>query len=977
MKVSLNWAQYYSNVDLKSIPREELLQKIGAQLGAVEEVIDWGPRYDGIFVVKVVSCDPHPNADKLHICKVDDGGAVKDAERDDNGLVQVVCGAANVHAGMFAAWVPPGAVVPSTIDKDPFVLTARELRGVVSNGMLASSAELGISDDHGGLLEITTEDVSEALIVPGTPFKQLYGMDDLIIDCENKMFTHRPDCFGILGVAREFAGITHQKFISPDWYLNAPVTTGRRRGINDDLELNVSVAADLVPRFMAQVISGITIKPGPIYMQAGLSRIGMRPINNIVDISNCFMQWTAQPTHAFDYDKIKALSGGVATLGPRMAVEGEELTLLNGKTIKLSKNDIVIATDKKAVALAGIMGGADTEVDDSTKNIIIECATFDMYAVRRSAMRHGVFSDAVTRFNKGQSPLQNDRILAEVVKDILKYAGGEEASDVFDIKADSVKPMPVISAHIDFINTRLGSNLSVDQVQSLLGNVECYAGANSAQESRSFLKGAGDIDDKLTRVGIKIVSKTEAGDYRLLIPAGTEAEYEKLVAWEMKPGLWTEYIGGKNVFLFKDANTKVTRYEATDDNEHEIVEMCRTFASDYYTSLEAMLALNEWYKPVLPLKKASVETRDPDTVTIAPPFWRRDLELPEDLVEEIGRLYGFDKLPVTLPARSAAPAKKDAPLELAAKIRSILATAGANEVLTYSFVHGDLFEKVGQNKDLAFHIRNALSPDLQYYRLSLTPNLLDKVNMNIRAGFDHFALFEIGRTHNKVHTYEAGEVPEETGMLALTLATSSKSVAKGTGAAFYDAKVLLDYLAAELDIPLIYIPITEMPDYPVAKPFEPSRSAFVSVVGSKVILGIIGEYRASVVKALKLPLHSAGFELGTTELEQAMGTKKIYKVLSKFPGSQQDATFEVSAAIRFSDLQASVVTGIAVQQAEHGYQCTLEPGDIFIPEAGDKKRYTFHFYVSHLERTLTTEEVNKFLTEVSKQAAADCAAKRI
>jgi phenylalanyl-tRNA synthetase beta chain len=193
MKVSLRTAQYLfsvygSGMDFMSIPKEEWLKRIGAQLGAVEEVVDWKAKYDGAVIVKVVSCEKHPNADKLHVCRVDDGGAVAHVDRGNDGFVQVVCGAQNVSAGMFAVWLPPGTIVPSSRDAEPFELTAREIRGVVSNGMLASPKELGISDEHEGILAVDPQELGREP-TPGDPLTEYYGLDDVVIDCENKMFT--------------------------------------------------------------------------------------------------------------------------------------------------------------------------------------------------------------------------------------------------------------------------------------------------------------------------------------------------------------------------------------------------------------------------------------------------------------------------------------------------------------------------------------------------------------------------------------------------------------------------------------------------------------------------------------------------------------------------------------------------------------------------------------------------------------------
>ena len=188
MKVSYNWVQEYLDFELP--PINELAAKIGSQLGEVESVVNLGAKYECIIVAQIMSCRAVEDSDHLNLCLIDDGGVVKDLERNEDGHVQVVCGAPNVREGLLVAWLPPGSTVPSSFDKDPFVLGARKLRGYVSNGMLGSPAELAIGDNHDGILEIDLPSK------PGESFAKLYGLDDYIIDIENKMFTHRPDCFG-------------------------------------------------------------------------------------------------------------------------------------------------------------------------------------------------------------------------------------------------------------------------------------------------------------------------------------------------------------------------------------------------------------------------------------------------------------------------------------------------------------------------------------------------------------------------------------------------------------------------------------------------------------------------------------------------------------------------------------------------------------------------------------------------------------
>jgi len=837
MKVSLNIAQYYSNVDLKKIKRDELLRRVGAQLGAIEEVIDWAPKYQGVLVVKIVSCGDHPNADRLHICMVDDGGKAKGVKRDDKGLVQVVCGAPNVKPNMFVAWLPPGSTVPASRDEDePFVLEARELRGVVSNGMLASPRELGISDDHGGILEIVPDQVGRTP-KPGDPFVEYLDMDDLVIDCENKMFTHRPDCFGNLGVARELAGISGLTFKSPEWYLKEPEFKSA-----SSIKLNAqNEIKKLAPRFMAVAMENVHVHTSPVWLQAALTRVGLKPINNVVDVTNYVMHLTGQPLHAFDYDKLQSTQ-----LGPRMAKTREKIALLNGKTIELTEDDMVIATDKQAVALAGVMGGSETEVDEHTTRIVIEAATFDMYTVRRTSMRHGLFTDASTRFTKGQSPLQNDRAIWYAMKNMMELADAKQASSVHDVHAKLNQPSDVVVT-AQFINERLGTSLSLKEIAQLL-------------------------------------ERTELGVVN--VPA------------------------------------------------------------------------------------------DKNRIHIRPPFWRTDLEIPEDIVEEVGRLHGFDKLSQNLPARTIKPSERSELQSFKMSLRQKLKEAGANEALTYSFVHGDLLRTVGvDTEEKAYHIRNAISPGLQYYRTSVLPSLLDKVQMNIRAnraGEDNneFAIYEIGKAHIKGEV-DKENIPNEYERLALVWSADDKSYAANYhGSAYYQAKLYLDILTNNK---AGYSPIEDF-DNPLASTYQKGRSA--EVLLGDASLGVIGELNLKVRKALKLPANTVGFEIDLNILMSGLGNSS-YDFISAFPKVEQDVTYEVGAEAKYSVLKNEIDTFLEEQFEDKDYQYWLVPRDIFKSEDSDKLRMTFRIWLAHPSRTLTTEETNTLLTQLSEKVAESCDAVRI
>ena len=843
MKVSLNTAKFHSNVDVMPNGLDDLVLKIGAQLGAIEEVVEYSPRYDRIVVAKVVTCQKHPNADKLSVCTIDDGGITPDVNRDEHGYVQVVCGAPNVRECLIVAWIPPGAIVPATYSKDPFVLEARELRGVVSNGMLASASELGISDDHSGLLEINAEDVGEDVVTPGTPFSKLYGLDDVVIEIENKMFTHRPDCFGVLGVAREIAGIYGQTFHSPDWYKKPIIPQNdsfQGRTLETSLSLEIqNELPELVARFMAVAMSGVEVKPSPVWMRACLTRLGVKPINNVVDITNYLAYVTAQPLHAYDYDKVLKLSEGTATLVVRFPNKGEKVALLNGKTITPRAEAIMIATNKELIGMGGVMGGKDTEVDENTKNIILECANFDMYNIRRTSMAHGLFTDAVTRNTKGQSPLQNDVVLMQAMKMMSELVGAKQASDVIDNVNISLEAPNFTSFGLDFINSRLGLALNTNDVVRILKNVEFE------------------------------------------LPA--------------------------------------------------IVD---------------------------------------EALQLRAPFWRTDIQIKEDIVEEVGRLYGYDKLREELPQKGVSPNLIEEKLVLKKQFRNKLASLGANEVLTYSFVHGDLIKKVGQDSEIAFKLNNALSPDLQYYRLSLTPNLLNHVHSNIKANNNKFAMFEIGVVHSKTEIGE-DKVPAEFGRVALVLADKNT---KETG--FYQARAFIDQLGFK-NIKYQKVDAKILEEHKMLAqmfaPYDPARSAYITSQDGRPV-GVVGEYKADVLRNFKLPKHCAGFEIFISSLKHI---SKDYQPLSRYPSISQDVCLEVEENTTYGDLENAInesINNVSAQQ----YVVNKNLIDIFADEnIKGKKRITFRFNINSYDRTLTEDSVSILITDLITKVSEKINAVRI
>lgn len=835
MRVSLKEVSKYVNF---SLPKpNEVVEKVGLQLGAVDEgVFDLSEVYKDALIVKVVSAEPIKGTDHLNLCFVDDGNKTK-VQRNSDGYIQVVCGAPNVRAGIRVVYLPPESIVPVTHGKEEFKLSVREIRGVKSYGMLASASELAVNDDHSGLLELDKGN-------PGDAFMEVYELDDIIIDIENKMFTHRPDCFGQIGVAREVAGIFNKSFNSPDWYKKLDKVLKQ-----DNNNLPISVVNEIpgsVPRFTAVSISGIKIVPSPIELQILLTKLGVRPINNIVDITNLVMLTTAQPMHAYDWDKLNELSQSNPKIVVRSSKKDEKLELLNSKVISVPEDSIVIATDKKAIGLGGVMGGANSEVDNNTTNIVLESACFDMYKIRKTSMHAGIFSDAVTRFNKGQSPLQNLVALNYAIMLIKEHCGpnvriSSKVIDVNELDKDVIKNQtinPPVSLNLVDINNKLGTNLNINQVKNILANVEF------------------DV-----RVGRG------------------------------------------------------------------------------------------------------------DNITVKAPYWRTDIEIKEDVIEEVGRLYGFQHIEAKPIVAAIIPPTPEPLISLKKQIRTKLSQGGANELLCYSFVSNKLIKNSFQDASKAIRLSNPLSPELNYYRMSLTPSLLSKVHQNIKLGYDKFAVFEIGKFH--LSNNLVNKIPAEYNSLSLVYA--SKRPTKN--AAYYSAVKYLDYLISGLTYDLIPLSEVKIPSQlrQVFKPYDESRSAGVCIENK--IVGVIGEFKQSVTQSLKLPSYTSGFEILIDDLKDKLNSVS-YQTKSKYPEIKQDLTFKTASNVNYSNISVNLYQVLAEILGSSESYFLMDYLGSFSKDSG-YINYTFRVTIGSYNRTLEDKIVNQKMDQVALQMKKIIKAERV
>ena len=475
--------------------------------------------------------------------------------------------------------------------------------------------------------------------------------------------------------------------------------------------------------------------------------------------------------------------------------------------------DIVITSNDVPVALAGAMGGANTAIDENTKRIILESATFSLYNLRKTQMAHGIFSEAITRFTKGQPAGQTLPValrFAEVTSKYLKPLA------LFD----SQKTAPaaeVVEVELSQINNLLGTKFTIAEAQKILENVE---------------------------------------------------------------------------FDVKVSGEKMS-------------------------------------------------------VTV--PFWRTDIHIPEDIIEEVGRLSGYDNIAPVLPLH--ATSDKNASFELKSELRDILSAFGANETLTYSFVHGDLIQKVGQNTANSYRIVNSISPDLQYIRQSIVPSLLDKSYANIRAGYDEFALFEMNQVYSRTNGVDEDGVPQNAHHLAfIYIDQAGKS-------GFYTAKKYLLEMLEKMGISADVKPFLVAKDQTNAY-YEPKRSANIECGGK--LLGHLGEIKSSILRQMKLPLGTAAFEISLDEILAINRSSAKHFRLSQYPFVSRDVTLSVATDAAYGEFESKIDTIFK----EAGLIYRIKPSSIYRAEGSEQKNLSFHLEFAHPDKTLAKNEIQAIMNQI-------------
>ena len=791
MKITLNWLRQHVDFSWTAEETVERLTMLGLEVEGVQKL---SGEFEGVVVAEVITRDKHPNADKLSVCRVADG----------RGERQIVCGAQNFKPGDKIPLILPGATLPPKPgDKEPFVIKVGKIRGVESHGMMCSGDELGLPSPEDGLL------ILPSTAVVGQPLAEHLGRSgsDVVFDLE--VTPNRPDLNSIVGIAREVAVLTGNPLKVPEASL-AGLETGRP--CDESVAVRIDDAG-LCPRYTARVIRGVKIGPSPDWLKSMLEKVGQRSINNVVDVTNFVMLETGQPLHAFDLRLVTGSPGATPMIIVRRAAEGEAFTTLDGQSRQLSAEMLLVADSTKGIALAGVMGGANSEIRPETTDLLLESAYFTPSNIRRTSKTLGLRTDASYRFERGADIEHADYASRRAVQLLLQVAGGELAAGVVD-----AYPVPAVRKEITLRHSR---------TEALLGIVL----------TPEFQRGA-----------------------------------------------------------------------------------------------LAKLALQEI-------------SGDADTSTWRIPTFRVDIKREADLIEEVCRLYGVDKIPSSVPRGALGSHPFDAVYDVLMEARRILSGLGLHEAQGQTLVDGRAAELVAPNDRVM--LANPLSSEMDALRPSLLPGLLDTLRHNLSRKNGDVQLFEIGRTFRMVN----GE-PKEGWKMAIALTGVRRPVfwtgaERGEKCDVYDLKGILEEFFEVFGIRgTVYTKHGE-----VGALFL--ESAAISL-GGKLELGQLGQLNPRVARQYDLRDAVVLAELTLDLLLSRRQALKTAKPLPQLPSTRRDVAMIVPEATTHDAVLA------VVRQAKPAFLESVELFDVFrgkhVPEGQKSLAYAFTYRGS--DRTLRDEEVN-------------------
>jgi len=723
MWLSLNWIKDFVDYDIDREPID-LGCLISLSVAEVEDVKIVGKALDQVRVVEVLKTEPHPDADKLKLATLTDGTEER----------TIVCGASNCRAGIKLPFADLGSefeIKGKDGKVSTLVIKPTKIRGVESTGMLCSEEELGLADTSEGVLELPAD---TPLGVKLSELDAFSGQDDVLFEIDNKSLTHRPDLWGHYGFAREFATI---------FDLPLKEQPGIELG-DDNTQYSLrNEVPELCRRYSALEVKNVKVGPSPEWMQKRLRDVGMNCINNLVDITNYVLLELGQPMHAFDADKLKS-----DVMGIRCAKDGEVFAALDEVDYTLTSEDIVIDNNGEAVALAGVMGGLHSSIDDNTVNLVLESANFDAATVRRTSTRVGLRSDSSARFEKSLDPENTTLALKRAAQLILELCPEAEVVGGIVDSYDTPYAKQTIETSFDFIRKRLGQDIS-DEF----------------------------ITNKLSRLGFEL-----SGD-----------------------------------------------------------------------------------------------------LTVGIPTWRatKDVEIAEDILEEVGRIYGFDNItPQTLKFDvSVATVNKTRQLER--KLKSALTEGlGFTEILLYPWVGDKLLNEYGLSSEGLMTLKNAVSEDSKYMKPAAAPLLIDAIGENLKYQ-PSLRMFDFTRIYDV--TKMNGVLPTEKFKLVGTITPEFKKKDLQTDT-FYEVKALVQDLLLVAGIKGAQV-----------KPLDGDQPTWVhpgigcGFFRGRQCLAQIYKLHPAIAKKKGIKSNAYIFEVHIDELER-VERKLNYKVISKFPSVPFDVT---------------------------------------------------------------------------------------
>jgi phenylalanyl-tRNA synthetase beta chain len=810
MKVTLNWLKQYVDFDWSPEELAERLTMIGIEVEGVQKL---GGEFEGIVVAQVITKDRHPNADKLTLCRVNDGKAER----------QIVCGAHNFKAGDKVALILPGATLPAKPGEQPLTIKVGKIRGSESQGMMCSPEELGLPDQVDGILIL-----SEGAKV-GQPFAEYLGRSgsDVVYDLE--ITPNRPDLISVIGIAREISAITGNPLKLPK------IQVGESEDAVDKLVAVQIEDAELCPRYTARIVRGVKIERSPEWLKSTLEKVGIRSINNVVDVTNYVMLETGQPLHAFDYHLLaNPAEDASPTIVVRRGAPGEKFMTLDGQERTLTDQMLLIADKTKAVALAGVMGGQNSEINLNTADVLIESAYFKPQNVRATSKKLELHTESSYRFERGADIGISDWASRRAAQLILETAGGTLARGVVDAYPKPFEPKQIALRHPQ-TDAVLGITVPMD-------------------EQINFLQ----------RLGLEIV---------------------------IAPGI-----------------------------------------------------------------APSTGVRTPHSTVFRVPSFRVDLKREIDLIEEVARLYGVDKIPATPPRGAIGANDYDLVHDQLAEARRILTGLGLFEAQGQTLI-SDSAAKLAISQGEA-PLANPLSSDMNVLRPSLLPGLLDALRHNLSRQTHEVALFELGRifggsqppaSAKDVAAASSGTREERRAAIALT---GSRHPLFWTGSErearfdVYDLKGLLEEFFEQFGLRgLTYTR-------------RPEGTALLLESGTiqlgRFEIGEFGQLLPPLAK--RYDLRDAVFlaELNLDVILARRSTNKSFRVLPAFPSVRRD----IAMLVPETTTHEAIVQ--AVKQAKTPNLESVDLFDVFrgknVPPGQKSVAYAFTY--RQPERTLTDAEVN-------------------